>query len=219
MGNSLELSKGNRLPDRRARWAGMSVPAYPEHAPYHPRQPRLSQIKDALAGTGPETWRVWMKRQQLLNPARWAALQQAFQSGHSLYGLKYTSDRRCRRCRGAVRTAVSNQCAACYSAVRFNRVRVHTEQQLARAEYQRQQRESRSCIPCVVAGASTGWIVMTDAEGIRFWHPSKTQRVLRHLEPILHKHFMQHDTQYRQLFLYAVENQPLPDWASVMHKS
>ena len=206
-------------PRRCSKWQGVTVPKYPDAAGANPRQPRISQIKNALSGSGPVVWRIWLQRLKLLNPARFAALASAFQSGAALRGVRYTSDRPCRQCGGSDRTAVLNRCTHCYSTVRFSSIRVHTEQQLARAEYQRQQRESRSCIPCVVAGASTGWIVMTDAEGIRFWHPSKTQRVLRHLEPILHKHFMQHDTQYRQLFLYAVENQPLPDWASVMHKS
>jgi len=164
-------------------------------------------------------WRVWIERLKVLAPARWAAFQSAFQSGQSLYGLKYASDRPCCRCSGHTRSAVSDQCSVCYSAVRFTTQRKHSEQHLAERERQRVQREARSLVPVIVAGSGDSWIVMLDADGCRFWHPQKTQRVLRHLEPMLHKHFMLHDEQYRQLFLWAVENQPLPEWASVMHQS
>ncbi len=215
----MELSKGTIVCDRRTRWRGITLPAYPDGAGYHPRQPQLSQIKDALAGLGPEVWRVWVQRLRLLNPARWAALYSAFQAGKSLYRLKYVSDRRCRRCSGAVRSAVSDQCSKCYKSTRFTAQRKHSEAELRQRERERIQRESSALIPCIVAGSTTGWIVMLDADGVRFWHPSKTGRVLRHLEPILHRHFMQHDQHYRQLFLFAVENQPLPEWATIMYQS
>ena len=203
---------------RRCRtWQGVSVPEYPFDAGYHPRQPRVTQIQNALAGTGPTVWKVWVQRLQMLNPARWAALQNAFQHGRALRGVRYNSDRPCHQCRGCTRTAVLNRCTTCYSSVRFNAPRKHTEQELTRAAATRQQRESQSLIPCVVAGIATGWIVVSDSDAVRFWHPTKTERVLRLLEPILHNHFMQHDPQYRSLFLWAIENQPLPEWASVMH--
>ena len=149
----MELSKGNRLPDRRTRWAGCAVPPYPETAQHHPRQPRLAQIKDALAGSGPVVWRVWIERLKVLAPARWAALQSAFQSGKSLYGLKYASDRLCCRCSGRTRSVVSDQCSACYSAVRFTTQRKHSEAELHQRERERVQRESATLTPVIVAGA------------------------------------------------------------------
>lgn len=206
-------------PRRCSKWQGVTVPKYPEAAGANPRQPRVSQIANALAGTGPVVWRVWVKRVQLLNPARWAALQSAFQQGRSLYGLKYISDKLCRQCGTGERTAVFNRCAQCYSSVRFNSVRVHTHAQLHQREQARVQREAAALIPVIVAGCATSWIVMLDESGVRFWSASKTQRILRRIEPILHHHYMKHDERYRDLFLFAVENQPLPEWAQIMHQS
>lgn len=206
------------MPQRRSKWKGVVVPAYPDGSG-QPRQPRITQIQNALAGTGPLVWKVWLQRLALVNPARWAALNNAFQSGKALRGTRYVSCKPCRQCGGRIRTAVLNRCAACYKSTRFNSMRQHTEQQLHQREVERQQQESAALVPCVVAGNEQGWIVMCNAEGVRFWHPSKTQRVLRHLEPMLHKHFIQHDEQYRDLFLFAVENQPLPEWATIMYQS
>lgn len=207
---------GGRAGGARKTWAGMLLPAYTDRTRPPQRQPTIDELSEALCNRGP--YRVWLQRQAVLNPERSAALSVAFQArGRAgLRGLRYRDSKPCRRCGQRLRTAIQGRCTQCYGAVRFNAPRKHSEAELARRERARQQRrlqQEQQHYPVYIAGAGDGWIGCSSATGLSFWHPECTQRVLRELTLIEIKHYMQHQPQFRELFLHLVENQPLPDWA------
>lgn len=178
------------------------------------KRPTVSQLGNALQGVG--LWLPWLMRLSEREPARYQALVQAWQqSGDAgLRGCVYVSDNPCRKCQCIIRTARTGECYECRKPVRFNADRKLSAAELRARDdrrYQREAAEELAGTPDYIVGKHQGWFAVSNvADTIRYYHPEKTQRVLRELKPVELAAFIRTDSEFRSLFLHLTENQPLP---------